>query len=460
MLTIGMVTKKEAILRVPATVAQIIKPQKVWRLGLVFLALIEGRALWKSHCQVNTPSSSILRDATRVVPTSSHCPELTHSSVPLDWIRWVADMGKMLPVPCIVTGTSSALPKETLSGVLSRIGVEDSNIQEVLKAVGQERLPLNAGQTFAYSTVRAESGTCLQKLTIPVEFGKEILISRRRNGTYALEKVSLPLIRSVQCVRGVLQTDFPTDAARHGVPKKIIRNVPGAFGRLINLKRSLRPGDRFEILFDCLCVKGSKERKAGNLLYAAVVSGGTKITAYRFSNKDGDNFYTANAENILHNVLSPPVRGARKTSGFGQRIHPIFGHLHRHKGIDFSAPRNTPIFASAGGIVEKISREHGYGRCITIGHANGYSTFYAHLNGYSKSIRPGVQVKRGQVIGSVGASGNATGHHLHYEVRFHGNPINPASIRSFSKRKLSGKDLKRFLELKQAIDASVKRMHL
>ncbi|MDR2416751.1 MAG: M23 family metallopeptidase [Holosporales bacterium] len=424
----------------------------------MLLALICGHALWKARSPTNHPTPSILRDTTSAVPVP--CPELVPPSAPLDWMRWVADMGDTLPAPCTIVDTSSVRPKETLSGFLLRVGIDPLTTKEIAKILGKEPFSLKVGQKISYTLEHIGSQTHLRRLVIPVDFGKEIVVAQRGNGTYLLRKVSLPIVKTVRCVRGVLRTSFLADIIRCGAPKEIAKSISGAFGNLINFKRSLHPGDRFEILFDQVSTKGSMESKPGKLLYASIASNSGKVAVYRFPGKGGDSFYTANAENVQRSAFGLPIQGARKTSGFGRRTHPVSGRIHCHRGIDFSAPRGTPILASAEGVIEKVSSEHGYGRCVTIRHPGGYGTFYAHLSHFAKGIRPGMHVKRGQVIGNVGASGNATGSHLHYEVRLRGSPINPASIQSLSGNKLSGKDLRRFQELKRELDTSVKRIAL
>jgi murein DD-endopeptidase MepM/ murein hydrolase activator NlpD len=422
------------------------------------LILLEGHILWKAHSpQATATVPSILCDVTRVVPMPY--PDLAPYKVPTDWMYWIANMGHSLLIPCTITKESIVRSKETLSGFLSRVGIKTSTVHNVVKAIGKQHISLKAGQKLSYVLEYAGSYT-LKSLSIPINFGEEIHVNRMGDGSYRLKKVSLPVVKTVRCVRGILRTHFSADAGRSGIPKEIIKNVLDAFGTSINFKRNLHPGDQFEVLFNHLSVKGSKESKSGNLLYASIVVGGTKIAVYRFPSKKGDCFYTADGENVQHGMFSLPIKGARKTSGFGNRIHPILGYSRRHKGIDFSAPRGTPVSASADGIIEKVTTGRGYGRCIALKHANGYSTFYAHLNRFNKGICPGVRVKRGEVIGFVGASGLVTGSHLHYEVRLFGKPINPASVKSFAVQKLSGKELKRFKELKRTVDATVQRVVL
>jgi len=178
-----------------------------------------------------------------------------------------------------------------------------------------------------------------------------------------------------------------------------------------------------------------------------------RIEVYRFTPSDGrTDYFKPNGESIRRALLRTPIDGARISSGFGMRKHPILGYSRMHKGIDFAAPTGTPIFAAGDGVITQIGRNGGYGNYIRIRHNSRYSTAYAHISRFAKGIRKGSRVRQGQVIAYVGSTGRSTGPHLHYEVLVEGKQTNPRSIKLPTGQILEGEDLKAFQAAKTEID--------
>ncbi|MDR2412199.1 MAG: peptidoglycan DD-metalloendopeptidase family protein [Holosporales bacterium] len=438
-----------------------VEVRNVLGLTLACVGVLVGSSVYK----ISTRSTkfSVFYDISRLVPVPGS-DVLLHKD-PLDLERLAEEAVPSPPPPPspalrVTSGESRVLKKETLSGILRRIGLSASEGQKIVKAFGKEKVSLKAGQKFSYTLIPQGRALRLQYLTIPTEFGKEVRLDLRKGGTYRFKKVSLPLIVTTQCVRGAVRTNVMADAVRVGVPKEIAQTIPEAFGSLINVKHYLHPGDRFEVFFDRMGVKGSREKRPGKLLYVGLLSKRAKEAVYRFPEKEGHRFYTTSAESVQRGRFGWPISGARTTSGFGPRRHPISGRSRWHRGVDLSAPQGTPVSASAEGVVKCVVSGRGYGRCVTLGHLGGYETLYAHLSQFAKGIRPGSYVRSGQVVGFVGRSGSATGSHLHYEVHLHGKPIDPSSVRLLAVQKLSGKDLRRFQEFKRSVDTAVRRVAL
>ena len=178
---------------------------------------------------------------------------------------------------------------------------------------------------------------------------------------------------------------------------------------------------------------------------------GVQKELYRFEPKDGSaDFYNAKGESVRKELLRTPLDVVRITSKFGMRRHPVLGYSKMHKGIDFAAATGTPIFAAGDGVVAKLSKQRGYGNYVQIKHNSQYATAYAHMSRYAKGLKQGDKVRQGEVIGYVGATGMATGPHLHYEILVAGKQINPMNVK-LTGRKLEGKDLRRFEALKAEI---------
>jgi len=183
---------------------------------------------------------------------------------------------------------------------------------------------------------------------------------------------------------------------------------------------------------------------------------GREKAYYRFESRDGEiGYYDAQGHSAKRFLMKTPVKGARISSGFGRRFHPILGYTRMHKGVDFAARRGTPVMAAGNGVIERASRYGSYGNYIRIRHANGFKTAYAHLSRYRHGSRKGRRVTQGQIIAYVGATGRATGPHLHYELLKHNHQVNPMTIKVPTGRKLGPAELKRFAQEKARIDQLV-----
>ena len=193
--------------------------------------------------------------------------------------------------------------------------------------------------------------------------------------------------------------------------------------------------------------------RGGDLLYAGLSLSGEILDAFRFEPEDGEvEYFDRTGRSLRKFLLRTPVDGARLSSTFGMRRHPILGYSRMHKGVDFAAPSGTPIYAAGSGRVVAAGRNGGYGNYIRVRHSGEYSTAYAHLSRFAKGIRPGQRVRQGQVIGYVGTTGRSTGPHLHYEVLRNDQQINPLEIKQPPTTQLAGADLERFNEEVARID--------
>ena len=191
------------------------------------------------------------------------------------------------------------------------------------------------------------------------------------------------------------------------------------------------------------------------MLYAALTLGGKKIPMYYFEHDGDGEYYSPSGESVRKSLLRTPIDGAKITSGFGMRLHPILGYTRMHKGVDFGAPVGTPIYAAGNGTIVDIGMRNGYGNYIRVKHNDTYSTAYAHISRFALGMKKGEHVKQGEVIAYVGATGEATGPHLHYEVLINNQQVNPATVKVAGGDKLTGKDLAAFKAQVNKIDADM-----
>jgi murein DD-endopeptidase MepM/ murein hydrolase activator NlpD len=244
-------------------------------------------------------------------------------------------------------------------------------------------------------------------------------------------------------------------AKDYKVPDYITAELTRVFAYDVDFQRQVKASDSFEVFYGNPLTGSSKKRKV--LHYAQLTLGGKTKTYYRFTTADGSTeYYDENGRSATRSLLKTPVSGFKLTSGYGMRRHPLLGYNKMHMGVDFGAPFGTPIRAAGNAKVEIAGRFGAYGIAVKLKHSGKYETLYGHMSRLADGIRAGASVRQGQVIGYVGATGRATGPHLHYEVRVANRPMNPMRVKASGGRQLAGKDLKSFQNLKTRIIAMMK----
>jgi len=239
-----------------------------------------------------------------------------------------------------------------------------------------------------------------------------------------------------------------------GAPDKVVVQFANIYEYSVDFQRDIQPGDAFEMFFEVARDQKGDIVKAGDLLYTSFSPRGKTSDYYLFEDSKGrENFYDAAGKTAKRKLRATPVNGARLSSRYGSRKHPILGYRKMHSGVDFAAPRGTPILAAGSGTVERANRYGGYGNYIRIRHTDGYKTAYAHLKGFARGVKSGAYVKQDQVIGYVGTTGRSTGPHLHYEVMLHGKKINPRRLSQLSGKPLSKDQMPAFKTRRAEIDA-------
>ncbi len=277
-------------------------------------------------------------------------------------------------------------------------------------------------------------------------------IDGAREGTRSRYATEAPQYRSKSRVGSSLYTT----ALDEGVPDYIINEMMRVYAFDVDFQRQVRTGDEFEVFYGNPITGSSTKRKV--LLFASLeFDGGTKAY-YRFTTPDDGltDYYDETGRSATKGLLRTPVSGARLTSSFGMRKHPLLGYSKMHAGVDFGVPHGTPIKAAGSGLVETAGRGGAYGIMAQIQHSGGYRTLYAHMSRLAEGIRPGVKVRQGQIIGYVGSTGRSTGPHLHYEVRVKDRPVNPMKVRVAGGRQLEGKILDTFKQHRTKIVAMMK----
>jgi murein DD-endopeptidase MepM/ murein hydrolase activator NlpD len=229
----------------------------------------------------------------------------------------------------------------------------------------------------------------------------------------------------------------------------------------IDFQRDIRKGNKIKIFFEIYTDSQNNYIKSGNINFSEIILDDESYELYRFQS-EGDEFveyFNSDGKSATKALMKTPINGARLSSGFGMRKHPILGYNKKHQGVDFAAPTGTPIMAAGTGHIEFVGNNGGAGKYIRIKHLNGYKTSYSHLSKYASGIQKNVKVRQGQVIGYVGNTGLSTGPHLHYEVIFNGKRINPMKMKLPSGKQLKDKNLEIFLAEKERINTEVSELN-
>lgn len=349
---------------------------------------------------------------------------------------------------------------ESLVGLLRAKGVSADEAEAAAKALGQvfDSRKLKAGHVVELAMVPSLDGDLSQSqqklvsLTLSPSAVADHIVSRG-DGGFTATSIERPVTRQLVYRSGVINGSFFGAGKRAGVPHKHLVRLVKGFSYDVDFQRDLKAGDRFELAFEAFVNDEGEIAYTGEVVYGALVLGSRRKEIYRFTPKSGRaDFFNAKGESVRKALLRTPVDGARISSRFGMRRHPILGYSKMHKGIDFAASRGTPIFAAGDGVIKLAKWNGGYGRYIRIQHGSGYQTAYAHMTRFAKGMRAGKKVRQGQVIGYVGTTGRSTGPHLHYEVLKGGKQVNPLSVKLLPGEKLKGGDLKGFKKVRAQVD--------
>jgi len=270
---------------------------------------------------------------------------------------------------------------------------------------------------------------------------------------YKLKLLRKSLLRQSALVSGYAGNSLYNSAISNGAPKKLIMDYINLLNGEVNFQKDIKSDSKFKILFNYKELVDGKKIYDGNIIYAYLSLGSRKYEIYQYRDSKGHtNYYHNDGRNIKDTLLSAPIKNARISSGFGMRYHPILKKNKLHKGVDYAAKIGTPILAAGNGVVQVVRYGGGYGKYLAIKHDHQYSTLYAHMSRFKTGIQSGKKVKKGDVIGYVGNTGNSTGAHLHYEIRRYGKAIDPIRVKTLISTPLQGQKLLSFNQQKKKID--------
>jgi murein DD-endopeptidase MepM/ murein hydrolase activator NlpD len=303
----------------------------------------------------------------------------------------------------------------------------------------------------------AAPATRLLSVHFSPSIGQDVTVTRALNGGFTAQSAQKTLEAHVHRAGATIDSSLYLAAMQAGIPADIVVQMIHMFSYKVDFQRDLHPGDSFEVFYNYYYTPQGQPAKEGDISYAKMTLGGKDIVLYRYQDSPDDppDYFDAKGQSAKGMLMKTPVDGARITSGFGMRFHPILGYTRMHKGIDFGVPIGTPVMAAGAGTVEFMGVENGYGNFVLLNHGNGYETAYGHLSRFAPGMHRGSRVRQGQVFAYSGMSGMATGPHLHYEIRINHQQVNPTTVKIAQGRILTGRDRQKFLDQRLKTDALI-----
>ena len=362
------------------------------------------------------------------------------------------------PPPADIEKTMTVGRGDTFMTLMTKAGAARRDAHLAIGAMRKLYNPRKLGLDQEVTLVlRPETRTTAKGKLIGFHFDPEVDRTIRvvlTDGKYTAKAHKRILDARDVHVSGTINSSLYVAAIKAGLSAETLIDLIRLFSWDVDFQRDIQKGDRFTVLTERLHHKDGRIARWGDILHAELVLSGKPIRIYRYeTEKHGIEYFDDKGRSAQKALMRTPIDGARLSSRFGRRKHPILGYTRMHKGIDFAAPRGTPIYAAGSGTIAYAGRKGGFGKYVKIRHNGTYETAYAHMKGYARGIRRGARVRQGQIIGYVGSTGRSTGPHLHYEVHRGGRQVNPLRIKMPSGRKLAGGELRKFSELRSQFEA-------
>jgi len=337
---------------------------------------------------------------------------------------------------------------DTIQKILKNYKIKNSEIQSVIqqykKYVNSKQLLIGNKIEITIKKTPTNKGNSVIRISVPVTKSTTVEIKKNEEGKIISEKIITKFYKRKALAENIIKKSLYTSAVSAKINPETIIEFARIFGFEIDFQRDIRKNDYFKIVYDRYFDENGVFVKSGSILYAHMSVNGREITLYKFGDDKDYGYFDINGKSVEKALMKTPINGARLSSSFGMRKHPILGYNRMHKGIDFAAPEGTPIMASGSGTISHAKWCGGGGNCIKIKHNSTYETVYGHMKAFARGIKSGKKVRQGQVIGYVGSTGMSTGPHLHYEVIVNRKKVNPQKLKLPSGKILKNEERKEF----------------
>ena len=342
---------------------------------------------------------------------------------------------------------------ETFDKILENYEIDNKEIIKIKNSLKKKVNinKLNTKQAIQFTINKTNNK--IEEFLFQISTTQKILLKRDiENDNFKNEILSVKLEKEIIYKENIILQSLYSAATDEKIPANIIIEFAGIYGFQVDFQRDIRKKDKFQIMYEIFLNEKKEIIETGEILFANLKLSGQDNSLYYFDKEGSEGHYDKNGKSVKKALMKTPINGARLSSPFGMRKHPIDGFNKMHRGTDFAAPMGTPIMASGDGIVKKAGWCGGGGNCVKIRHNSTYETVYAHMSKFARGIKSGVRVKQGQTIGFVGSTGKSTGPHLHYEVIVNGKKINSQKLKLPSGKILKDKERKLFETKKIKLD--------
>ena len=337
---------------------------------------------------------------------------------------------------------------DTIQKILKKLNVKNNEIQTIINKYKKYSNPNNLLKgnkiDIIIEKTSSEKNNSIVKFSVPITKSTTIEITKNEQKEIISKKIITKLYKKKVIVENIIKNSLYASAVEAKVDPNTIIEFARIFGFEIDFQRDIRKNDYFKIFYERFYDENNVFVKNGSILYAHMSVNGRDIVLYKFGDDKDYGYFDVNGKSVEKALMKTPINGARLSSPFGMRKHPILGYNKMHKGTDFAAPAGTPIMASGSGTITAAKWCGGGGNCVRIKHNTTYETIYAHMQSFAKGIKKGRKVKQGQIIGYVGSTGMSTGPHLHYEVIVNGKKVNSQTLKLPSGKVLKGNERQLF----------------
>ncbi len=345
------------------------------------------------------------------------------------------------------------LKGDSLSNIFEKYSLNEGELELVKKSLIKKNRINNLKINNLLQFTIDRSNQYIVELSYPISKTKKIYLLRNKDLKSFNEKIiTNELTKKIIYEENIIMNSLYKSATDVGIPDSVIVEFARLYGFEIDFQRDIRKKDTFQIMYEVFKDENDEIADKGNILFANLNVKGINYPLYFFNKKNLIGHYDESGKSIVKTLMKTPINGARLSSPFGMRKHPIDGFNKMHRGTDFAAPMGTPIMASGDGVIVKAGWCGGGGNCVKIKHNSVYQTIYAHMSKFANKVKNGTRVKQGQIIGYVGSTGKSTGPHLHYEVIENGKKINSQTLKLPSGKILKGTDRKLFETVKIKLD--------
>jgi murein DD-endopeptidase MepM/ murein hydrolase activator NlpD len=340
--------------------------------------------------------------------------------------------------------TYSVENNDTIERVLKKYNIEKREINKIANEIVKKKLSnIYANTKIKIITKKVKGTNKIISLFYPIDAITSVEI--KRNGDeFNIAKTVLKLKKREIVLSNIIKNNLYGSAVEAGIEPNIIIEFANIFGFEVDFQRDIRTGDKFEVYYEQYIDDDNVVRNTGKIIYASMFVNNKELALYNFKYDNKEGYYDVDGKSVIKTLMKTPINGARLSSSFGMRKHPILGYNKLHQGTDFAAPTGTPIMASGSGFILRAQKYKGYGNYVSIKHNSTYVTAYGHMSKYGRGIKKGVRVKQGRIIGYVGSTGMSTGPHLHYEVLKNGKRINSQRLKLPSGKILSNEARNKF----------------